>query len=121
MKETRRINPIAHITTAVVVVLITFETLIIFGVFELKAQTVANYAPWAHESFLRWVGEHPDSAPRWVVEVPKEPTLDPIAAVLVTPTNETSTATNLMLKPIVPVVPTTNAPLAKPVEVIPVG
>ena len=121
MQETRRINPIAHITTVVVVILIAFEVLIILGVFELKAQTVEKYAPWAHEPFLRWVGEHPDSIPRWVVEEPEEPALDPIAAMLATPTNETSTATNLMLKPIVPVVPITNAPLAKPVEVIPVG
>jgi len=121
MQETRRINPIAYLTTALMVVLVAFEAFIVLGVFELKAQTVEKYAPWAHEPFLRWVGEHPDSAPRWVVAVPKESKLDPIAAMLVTPTNETSTVTNLMLKPVVPVVPITNAPAAKPEEIVPVG
>ncbi len=121
MQETRRINPIATLTTVLVVLLVAVEALIILGVFELKAQTVAKYAPWAYEPFLHWAGEHPDSTPRWVVEAPKEPTLDPISAMLVTPTNETSAATNLILKSIVPVVPITNAPLAKSVEVVPVG
>lgn len=118
MQETRRINPIATLTTAVVIVLVAVEAFIILGVFELKAQTVATYAPWAHEPFLRWVGEHPDSVARWGVEETKKPALDPIEAMLATPTNEMNTATNLMLNPLVPV---TNAPPAKPETFIPVG
>ena len=62
--EKRRVNPIAKFATLAVFTLLVFEGLVIGGVFELKARTVAKYAPWAYESFLRLVGEHPESAPR---------------------------------------------------------
>jgi hypothetical protein len=64
-RESRRINPIAHFTTLAVSVLMVFELAIISGVLELEAKTVATYAPWAYEPFLRLVGEHPESMPRW--------------------------------------------------------
>ncbi len=108
--ETRRVNPIAHITFAGVVVLIVFEALVIFGVFELQAQTVAKYAPWVYEPFLRLVGEHPDSVPRQaaVEEVNEsEPTVLPEA-------NATGSEPT-------PVVAPTNAPVAEPEEIVPVG
>jgi len=141
-QETRRINPIAHITVAAVVVLIVFEFLIIFGVFELKAQTVAKYAPWAYEPFLKLVGEHPESAPRWAsVEEPEEKEtvemtvvgvtgLEPSAIPVLIETNEAVLATNLILEATVPleveaepvpVAAPTNRPADKPQEIVPVG
>jgi len=141
-QETRRINPIAHITAAAVVVLVVFEFLIIFGVFELKAQTVAKYAPWAYEPFLRLVGEHPESAPRWAaVEEPEEKKavdmtvvgvtgLEPSAIPVLIETNEAVLATNLILEATVPmevepepvpVAAPTNRPAGKPQEIVPVG
>jgi hypothetical protein len=72
-RETRRINPVAHVATCAVAVLIALECLMIFGVLELEARTVARYAPWAYESFLKLVGEHPESMPRWVsIEEPED-------------------------------------------------
>lgn len=105
--ETRRVNPIAHVTFVAVAILIFFEVLIVFGVFELRSQTVAKYAPWAYEPFLRLVGEHPESAPRWAsIDKPKETEMAP---------------TNAVPEPIVPVVVPTNAPAAKLEEIVPVG
>lgn len=66
-RETRRINPIAQITLTAVLVLVLFELLIIFGAMQLEARTVAKIAPWAYEPFLKLVGEHPESTPRWAV------------------------------------------------------
>lgn len=134
--ETRRVNPIAQITLAAVVILIIFEVLVMGGVLELKSQTVAKYAPWAYEPFLRLVGEHPDSASRWatVEEVDESDPivlpevnvtgLEPSAIPLLVPTNETSVATNSVpepeAEPIQEVAPT-NAPVAVPEEIVPVG
>jgi hypothetical protein len=59
--ETRRITPVAYIAAIVVAVLVGLELLVVSGVLELRAGTVAKYAPWAYEPFLRLVGEHPDS------------------------------------------------------------
>ncbi len=141
-QETRRINPIAHITLVLVLLLIVFEALVIFGVFELKAQTVAKHAPWAYEPFLKLVGEHPESAPRWAsVEEPEEKQavkatmvgvtgLEPSAIPVLVETNEAMLATNLILEATVPldvepdpvpVVAPTNAPKADPQEIVPVG
>ncbi len=140
--ETRRVNPIAHITLVLVLLLIVFEALVIFGVFELKAQTVAKYAPWAYEPFLKLVGEHPESAPRWAsVEEADENEaaestivgvtgLEPSAIPVLVETNEAMLATNLILEATVPldvepdpvpVVAPTNAPKADPQEIVPVG
>jgi hypothetical protein len=140
-QETRRRNPIAHITLVLVVLLILFEALVIFGVFELKAQTVAKYAPWAYEPFLRLAGEHPESTPRWAtVEEPEEDEeidsatlgvtgLEASAIPVLVETNEAILATNLILEATVPlkvepepipVATSTNAPAA-PEETVPVG
>lgn len=71
--DTRRVNPISHFATLAVLLLIIFEVSIICGALELKAQTIAKYAPWAYEPFLKLVGEHPESAPRWAtVDEPEE-------------------------------------------------
>lgn len=67
-RDARRIKPIANVTLVLVVILVVFELLIIFGAMGLKARTVAKYAPWAYEPFLRLVGEHPESAPRLAAE-----------------------------------------------------
>ncbi len=140
--ETRRVNPIAHITLVLVLLLIAFEALVIFGVLELKAQTVAKYAPWAYEPFLKLVGEHPESAPRWAsVEEADENEaaestivgvtgLEPSAIPVLVETNKAMLATNLILEATVPldvepdpvpVVAPTNAPKADPQEIVPVG
>lgn len=60
-KESRRIVPVSAVAIAVFAVLVIFEALVIGGVFEVKAATVARIAPWAYEPFLRLVGEHPGS------------------------------------------------------------
>lgn len=141
-QEKRRINPIAQITLTAVVVLVIFEFLVIFGALELKAQTVAKYAPWAYEPFLRLVGEHPESAPRWasVEEADEEETVDaavvgvtglePSAIPVLVETDEAVLATNLALEATVPLevepeptpvdVPT-NRPVDESQEIVPVG
>ena len=141
--ETKRCNPIAHITLVVVVVLLVFELLVIFGALELKAQTVAKYAPWAYEPFLKLVGEHPESAPRWAsVEEPEKKEavaesmvagvtgLEPSAIPVLIETNEVALATNLILEATVPletdpepipIAAPTNAPESEPEEIVPVG
>ena len=120
-RETRRVNPVAQIAFFAVAILVVFEALVIGGVLELKAQTVAKYAPWAHEPFLRLVGEHPDS-PRFREPKPVE---SPVAAPSVMPapveTNTAAAVTNVVLEPIVPVSEPTNPPPAKREEVVPVG
>ena len=141
-QETRRINPIAHVTLVAVAVLVVFECLVICGAVELKAQTVAKYAPWAYEPFLRLVGEHPESPPRWAsVEEPEEKDaveatvagvtgLEPSAIPVLIETNESVLATNLILEATVPmevesepvpVAAPTNRPADKPQEIVPVG
>ena len=35
------------------------------GGLELKSATVARYAPWGYDFFLRLVGEDPDSLAKW--------------------------------------------------------
>ena len=141
-QETRRRNPIGHITLVLVVLLIGFEILVISGMFELKAQTVAKYAPWAYEPFLRLVGEHPESTPRWIsveetdvaesveLDVANITGLEPSAIPMLIETNEAVLATNLILEATVPVevepeplpdAALTNSPSAELKEVEPVG
>ncbi len=60
-RESRRIVPVSIIALIVIGVLFLFETLVVGGVFEVKASTVAKVAPWAYEPFLKMIGEHPDS------------------------------------------------------------
>ena len=57
----RRIVPIALFVKVLFGVLILIEALLISGVSQLRASTVARVAPWATEPFLKLVGEHPDS------------------------------------------------------------
>ena len=141
----RRVNPIAKVATLAVLVLLVFEGLVIGGVFELKAQTVAKYAPWAYEPFLRLVGEHPDSAPRLaeIEESKEEPEtlipggldisgLEPSIIPVLIATNDTMLGTNTVLEPTipqevepvpvpVPVKVPTNAVETIEEEIIPVG
>ena len=140
-QETRRTNPIAKVTLFLVAVLIVFEALVIFGVLELKSQNVAKIAPWAYEPFLKLMGEHPDSAPRWAtveeateeipaaVEETRITGLEPELIPVLMDTNETIVATNVILEasvPLeavpepVPVITSTNKPAATE-EVVPVG
>jgi len=141
-QETGRRNPIAHITLFFVVLLFIFEAAVIVGIFELKAQTVAKYAPWAYEPYLRLIGEHPDSTPRWVMveEAEEEPAeeiaienmtgLEPSAIPVLIETNEAVLATNLILEASVPleveleplpVIMPINAPSEEVEEAEPVG
>lgn len=84
--NTRRVNPVSHVAALAVTVLVVFEVLVMVGALELKAQTVAKYAPWAYEPFLKLVGEHPDSASRWAAVVKesdadKEDAVDQMAGI----------------------------------------
>jgi hypothetical protein len=110
-------------------------------VLELRARLVAKYAPWAYEPFLRLVGEHPDSAPRWAaVEETEEPgTESPVAGVMgfepsVIPVLMDSNANTQAVRappaatnaPAAapeadPAAAPTNAPAEKPQEAVPVG
>ena len=128
--ETRRTNPVAHFALLAVAILVVFETLVICGAFELKAQTVEKYAPWAYEPFLRLVGEHPESAPRWVaVERPrKAKPAETAVAGLASSALPLPVETNLVLEATVPleaepdpVAAPTNPPPANRDEIIPVG
>lgn len=141
-RETRRINPIAHIALIAVLLLIIFEMLVIFGAMELRAQTVAKYAPWAYEPFLKLVGEHPDSAPRRaaIEEVEEDEDdlstvagvagLNPSAIPVLIETDEAGSATNAILEATVPteaesdpvpVYAPTNRPPVRQEKVVPVG
>ncbi len=137
--ETRRINPISRFAMLGVAILVVFEVLVICGVLELKANTVAKYAPWAYEPFIKLVGEHPDSSPRWaMIEEKKEPAteseeanvtgLEPSAIPLLVETNAVALSTNVVLEATtpqdadpepIPVLIPTNAP--KPETIVPVG
>ena len=129
-KEKCRINPIAHVTSVAVILLVVFEFLVIFGALELKAQTVAKYAPWAYEPFLRLVGEHPESAPRWAsIEETEEKEsveatvagvtgLEPSAIPVLIEPDDAVLATNLILEATVPL---EVEPADKSQEIIPVG
>lgn len=121
-RETRRVNPIAQIAFFAVAILVVFEALVIGGVLELKAQTVAKHAPWAYEPFLRVVGEHPDSA--WfrepqTVESPAEGFS--LSALPMETNAPESAATNLVIEPTTPVSVSTNPPPSKREEIVPVG
>lgn len=140
--ETRRINPLANITIVAVLIVLVFECLVIFGALELKAQSVAKYAPWAYEPFLRLVGEHPDSPPRWAaVEEPEAVDssatslaavtgLEPSVIPVLIETNETLLSTNVVLEATtpaevepepVPVLQPALKPEEKSPEIVPVG
>ncbi len=136
-QETRRRNLIARITLALVLLLIGFEVLVIFGVLELRAQTVAKYAPWAYEPFLRFVGEHPESTPHWAtVEEPEDESvestivgvtgLESSTIPVLIETNEAVLATNLVLEATVPLeidpdpIPT-SVPTNEVEVIVPVG
>ncbi len=135
-RETRRTSPLAKITLALVVVVVFLEAFVIFGGLELRAQTVEKYAPWAYEPFLKLVGEHPGSKPRWLAEQEasaEEPAvanvagLAPEAIPQLLETNAPA-ATNQLIEPTVPqeteavpVLPPTNSPAAAEEEVVPVG
>jgi hypothetical protein len=141
--EKRRINPLAKLATLAILVLLTFEGLVIGGIFEVDAQSVAKYAPWAYESFLRLVGEHPESAPRLaeVEEKKEEPNdafssglnasgLETSAIPILIATNDAMLGTNTVLEPSVPsetelepipVLIPTNAPSEEVELIIPVG
>jgi hypothetical protein len=141
-QEKRRINPIASITLVAVVFLVVFEFLVIGGMLELNAQTVAKHAPWAYEPFLRLVGEHPESAPRRAsveesgetesidVSVAGVAGINPSAVPVLIETDATERASNMILEATVPlevepeptpVAVPTNRPVEKPQEIVPVG
>jgi hypothetical protein len=123
--DTRRTNPISRAAALAVGILILFEALVIGGVFELEAQTVAKYAPWAYEPFLKLVGEHPASKPRGAtIEKPKESDRDPSAiagvAEFAPAAIPVPVETNEAPPAIIPV-PEPVPPPAAPEKIVPVG
>lgn len=141
-RNTRRINPVAHFATLAVTALVVFEVLVMAGALELKAQTVAKYAPWAYEPFLKLVGEHPDSAPRLAVVQEDEDAdistlaltglgdFPPEAIPVLAETNETERAENIVPGPSAsleaeaqpsPTTSTNNLPVFNENEIVPVG
>ncbi|MBN2163432.1 MAG: hypothetical protein JXR25_00980 [Pontiellaceae bacterium] len=77
-----RVVPISVIAIALLAMLILCEILIMGGFLEVRASTVARIAPWATESFLKLVGDHPDSPWRIRKNAPDAPgpsTMDVIA------------------------------------------
>jgi len=110
-----------------------FEVAVMCGVLELRAQTVAKYAPWAYEPFLRLIGEHPESSPRWAeVEQEKksaEPqTVNPVGVAGLVPeepeTNRVESAAPVVIEPSVPKAsdaPSPNTPAVSSEAVVPVG
>jgi hypothetical protein len=64
-QEKRRKNRLANITAIAVFFLFVFELIIMSGGLELKSATVAKYAPWAYDSFLRLVGENSENVMLW--------------------------------------------------------
>jgi hypothetical protein len=140
--ESRRVNPIGHIALIAVLGLLVFQLFAIVGVLELKAGTVAKYAPWAYEPFLRLVGEHPESQPRWasVEQVDELPATSPdiveltgleaSAIPVLIETNAAALSTNTILEATipreveadpVPVIAPTNTPVEERLDVPPVG
>jgi hypothetical protein len=63
--EPRRIVPVSLITLILFGLMAVFQFFVIGGGYELEASTVKKNAPWAYESFLKMVGEHPDTRPEW--------------------------------------------------------
>jgi hypothetical protein len=138
--ESRRTNPVGYIAFIAVLILLIFQLFAMVGVLELKAGTVAKYAPWAYEPFLRLVGEHPESKPRWasVEEVDATPATHPdivdltglessVIPVLIA-TNVTVRSTNTILEATIPLevevdsaAAPTNRPIEEQLEVTPVG
>ncbi|MCF7848028.1 MAG: hypothetical protein K9M45_04195 [Kiritimatiellales bacterium] len=66
-KEMRRVNPVSHVATAAVLLLLLLEAVFLTGLLEIKAETIGKYAPWGYETFVRLTGEHPASKPRAAV------------------------------------------------------
>jgi len=130
---TRRVSRLAHFTFLAVLVLVLCEAVMISGALELKAQTVAKYAPWAYEPFLRLVGEHPESSPRGVAaEEPEmlesaieEPAAETGLLLDISPVTAETNAVPSSIAPAEPapaaVVAPTNLPAEKVDEAMPVG
>lgn len=139
--EKRRRNPLAKVAVLVVLVLLVIECGVMFGVYELQGKTVAKYAPWAYEPFLRLVGEHPDSTPRGAAIEEEKKRYRPVSAVAdlggIAPTafesmidTNAPLATNVILEASIPIEtdvepePVTTLPESTPAEVeeaVPVG
>lgn len=136
--ESHRVNPVGHVALIAVLILLGFQLLAILGAVELKSGTVAKVAPWAYEPFLRLVGEHPDSKPRWAsVEEADQPAtsstdvvaltgLESSAIPLLIETNAAAQSANTILEATTPLdveegSATTNIPAEKLLDVPPVG
>lgn len=63
--EPRRIVPIAFLALLLFIFMALFQVFVIAGGFEIKASAVKKIMPVAYESFLRLVGEHPETRPEW--------------------------------------------------------
>lgn len=63
----KRSIPVALKATVVLCILGLFELFVIMGGLTLRAASVKQVAPWAYETYLRLVGEHPDSLSKWAV------------------------------------------------------
>lgn len=136
--EPRRIVPISVVTLAAFSFLCVLELFVMVGGIEVRASTVKNVAPWLHGSFVKLVGEHPDTRPDWAAgqgAVEEDPVGEPSSGIVTvagfTPDElSVKIETGTVIEPtvpqeepatVVPVVAPTNKS-AKPVDDdIPVG
>lgn len=91
--EMRRINPVGHVVSLVVGIIVLFEVFVIVGAVDLKAETVRRYVPWAYDAFVRgeqqleqWAdvaldeAQPTEAAVSTDAWVPDEPNIPPVSA-----------------------------------------
>jgi hypothetical protein len=66
-KAAKRIVPLSLLTAVIFSVLGILEVLIVFGVLEIKAESVRKVMPAAYMPFIKLVGEHTETRPAWAV------------------------------------------------------
>jgi len=124
--EARRIVPAAYLATGVVGVLFVLELVVLSGALELNPATVADFAPWAYDPFLKLIGEHPSQfteaqsvSTNSVVTVAG---FDPETLSITLDAAEGITGTNVVIEPTVPLYEEEleDEPL-DPEDVVPVG
>jgi len=69
--EKRKTSLLTRFVFFIVLLIFLGEGLVLSGILELDASAVERHAPWAYESFLHFIGEHP-SDPVCVLAVVEE-------------------------------------------------
>ncbi len=104
----KRSIPVAAVAIAVLFILALVELFVIMGGLTLRASTVKQVAPWAYESYLKLVGEHPDSLSEWAIDTKQQKDTKPQPASSITsfagfsPEQIPVTLENVEKRPIVP-------------------